>query len=572
MICKLHGFSSLLPNGYKFDASGLRVNGVKITNYLPVVSKVKKCVLGDKIETYIILSAVLDNGSKLPEINIPLRSLDYLNFQDDLDHQCYNYTKKSRSLICDLIRYFVAQMSAVEVYQAETLGFIHYNGRVAFNAGNRLIGDLGVEVELRTKGYNFNPPADVTNEQLGVYVKSIIQLNPSVTAPIFAYFVLGILRDLYRQAGVPIRFCLFLFGAQQSLKTTLATYLCSFYDRDVDVEQHVHNLTASEARLHEILNIEKDSVAILDDLNLDDSRRKELEQERTISGLIRASANGVGKETVRDQKRINAQPLFCGEYLLKNGSTNSRLLILHLEQGQINKEKLYEIQKDANLLTAFAEQLIVWLLDNYQELCQFIQTQYNSFMQLRAGSIFYQERLNRSGAVMSIAYAVFLQFCKVKGWDVGLTAREFNDIIKNVLENQIEYLNLDGTDEPDHVIELYRLFRSEQYLGTVLDGRPKGLVWRSAIYYDEEKDRVYIKNDKMRQMLEDISKKFKREVSIHELLDALDREDILIKDKNKNRTRSRTEAKHRCFVLDFAKLEQYVEDVAEEFRDNWDNF
>lgn len=567
---ELQGLSSSLPNGYKFDSSGLSVDGEKVANYLPVVSKVERCVIGDKVETYITLSAVLDDGSKLKSISIPLRSLDYFNAQDDLDYRCYNYSKKARSLIQDLIRYLAAQRNAVEVYLAEKLGFLHYGDRVAYNAGNRLIGDLGVEVELRTRGYNFNPPADVTNEQLGAYVKSIIQLNSPISAPIFAYFILGILRDLFREAGVPIKFCMFLFGQQQSMKTTLATFLCALYDRDVDVEHHVHNLTATEVKLHEILSIEKDMVSIVDDLNLDDSRHKEREQEAKISGLIRAAANGVGRETMRDQKSINAQPLFCGEYLLRNVSTNNRLLILHLEQGMIDKEKLYEIQKDANLLTAFAEQFIVWLLDNYQAVCQFIQTQYDSFMKLRTGGIFYQERLNRSGAVMSIAYGIFLKFCKVKGWNVGVTANDFNVIIENTLEHQIEILNLEGKKEPDYIVELFQLYKDEEYLGTVREGRPKR-IWKGTIYHDEDSERVYIRNDRMNELSQKISKKLNLPVTLRDLLNALDKERIIIKDNNRNRARAKTEAKQRCYVLNYTRLQDYVQEIAQEFEDEWDN-
>lgn len=561
-----------LPNGYEFGPAGLKVDGQTAANYMPVVTQVRKYVSGEKVEVYVTISVTFADGTMSTEISCPLCDIDGFDAQSDLDHRCYDYSRKSRRLVQNLIRYFAAQKSAVEVYRADTLGFLHYGDKVAYNAGSRLLGDLGVEVELVTSGYTFSPPNNVSNEQLGAYIKSIIQLNPSVSAPIFAYFILGILRDLYRHAGVPIHFCMFLFGQQQSLKTTLATYLCSLYDRHEDVERHLHNLTATEIKLHEILNIEKDSVAIIDDLNLDDSKRKEREQEAKISGLIRAAANGVGRETMRDQKSINAQPLFCGEYLLKNTSTNNRLLILHLEQGQINMQKLYEIQQDANLLTAFAQQLIVWVLDNYQELCQFIANQYRAFMEVRAGGIFYQERLNRSGAVMAIAYGVFLRFCKVKGWDVGLTANGFNDIITAILEQQIEYLNLQGKDEPDHIVELYRLFRSEQYLGTVLEGHPKGYVWKSTIYYDEREDYVYIRNDKMEEMRQDISQKFKRHVSIHELLDALDREGIIVKDSdnkdaNEHRPRSKIKARHRCYVIRYDRLEQYAQEIAEEFED-----
>ena len=52
------------------------------------------------------------------------------------------------------------------------------------------------------------------------------------------------------------------------------------------------------------------TIAIVDDLNLDDSKNREREQEAKIGSLIRASANGVGRDTMKGQKVINAQPLF----------------------------------------------------------------------------------------------------------------------------------------------------------------------------------------------------------------------------------------------------------------------
>lgn len=559
-----------MPPLFDYDGDSLMYDEKPIANCLPVVKAVKSYVQNKDVETCVTISAIIDDKIETSEATIPLRQLNTLDLQTDLDPRCYEYPdKRSRYLIQNLLRYQASQRTATEVYQAHTLGFLHYNDRVAYNAGSRLIGDLGVEVELKTKGYHFLPPSNVSNEQLAAHIRNIIQLEPSVTAPIFTYSVLGILRDLFRTAGVPIHFCMFLVGEQQSMKTTLATYLCSLYDRHVDVERHLHNLTATEIKLHEVLNIEKDMVSIIDDLNLDDSKRKEREQESKISGLIRAAANGVGRETMRDQKSINAQPLFCGEYLLKNTSTNNRLLIVHLEQGQINKEKLLAIQNDVELLTAFADQFIRWLLDNYKTLCDFIHNQYHSILEVRAGGVFHQERLNRSATILSIAYGVFLKFCKAKGWDIGLSASDFSDIMANLLVRQIEDLNLEGKDEPDYVIELYELFRFEQDHGVVREGRPKKSLWKSPIYYDDDSGRVYILNEKMLGMCQEIRKKYGGNNLLHDLLDALDREKILYKDNCKSGTRSKKQSGRRCYILDYARWMQYMEEVAKDWEEEY---
>lgn len=561
--------TSKLPAPFAFGRTGLTYDGQMLSNYCPVVTTVKIYVNGDKPEPHVVLKAILKDGTETSEISVPLRDLKALDIQADLDYRCCDVTDKSRSFVHRLIRSLAAQQQAVEVYRANTLGFLHYDGRVAYNAGSKLIGNLGVEVELRTSGYHFCPPTDVPDKQLAAHIRAIVQLKPQVTAPIFAYFILGILRDLFREAGVQIKFCMFLYGKQQSMKTTLATYLCSLYDRHEDVERHLHNLTASEAALHKILKVEKDMVSVIDDLNLDDSKKKEREQTAKISGLIRAAANDVGRKTLRGEDSINAQPLFCGEYLLRNPSTNNRLLILHLEQGMIDKQKLLEIQQDANLLTAFAEEFIVWVINHYQTLCKLIRNQYDSIMELRAGGIFYQERLNRSGAAISIAFGIFLKFCKMKCWNVGLSAQVFTAIITNVLEQQVEYLNLQGKDEPDYTVEIFKLLREASDCGLVKRGRPKNKTWKSQIYYDDDQEHILIRSEEMGQMSLKLSEELNKTFSVHALLDALDAEGIIIKDNNINGTRSKKVGNERCYVLDYARLKNYVQEVAEEFESEY---
>lgn len=558
-----------LPTPFAFSRSGLTYDGEVIANYLPVVVAVKNYVNVDRPDPHVTLTAILDNSTKLPEICIPLRDLKNLNFQTDLDTRCWNRTDKSRYLIQRLIEYLVAQQQAVKVYRADTLGFLHYEDRVAYNAGSKVIGDLGVEVELLTSGYHFCPPDDVPDEQLADHIQSIIMLKSSVTAPIFDYFILGFLRDLFRKAGVPIKFCMFLYGKQQSMKTTLASNFCSLYDRHLDVEQHLHNLTATEAKLHKILNIEKDMVCIIDDLNRDDSKKKEREQTDKISGLIRAAANDVGRETIQGKDSINGQPLFCAEYLLQNPSTNSRLLILELEPEMIDKQKLLKIQKNANLLTAFSEQFIAWILKNYQKLCQLIANKYRSFIDQRAGRVYYQERLNQSGAVMAISYEVFLSFCDEKRWDVGLSSEAFNAIIANILDHQVECLNLQGKDEPDYIVEVFKYLKKMESYGLVVDKYPKKGFLNGAIYHDADSGRIFIRSDALDEMSQDISENLKTTVSIHTLLKALDANGLVFKDKNKAGTRTKKIGGERCAVLDYNGLVSYVLEVVEDFEDEY---
>lgn len=186
-----------------------------------------------------------------------LANLKHFKAQEHLDTRCYDCSSK---LIIDLIRYLASRHVAQDVFVADALGYIRYNDKLAYTAGDKVFGDIGIRIEVQPFGYGFHPPQNVSDKQIATYVKRILHLAPDVSPVIFTYLVLGLSRELFRKAMVDVSFNLMLCGEQQTLKTTLATQLCSLYDREKKIDAHLHNLTASVARLHDALHIEKDTI------------------------------------------------------------------------------------------------------------------------------------------------------------------------------------------------------------------------------------------------------------------------------------------------------------------------
>lgn len=77
-------------------------------------------------------------------------------------------------------------------------------------------------------------------------------------------------------------------------------------------------------------------------------------------------------------------------------------------------------------------------------------------------------------------------------------------------------------------------------------------------------------SEKMGEMSQEISKKFGIAVSIHRMLDALDHEGIVIKDNTKNGTRSRKKGGQRCYVLNYSRWVDYMQEIAREFENGCD--
>lgn len=466
-----------LPENYHFDSSGLTYKGEFLANFCPVVHGVEKRIQNDNSDMYLSIGAILATGTKVAPTKFQLTNLKRFNAQDHLDIGCYDNSSK---LIVELIRYLASRHMAQDVFVADALGYIRYNDKLAYIAGDKVFGDIGIRIEAQPLGYGFHPPQNVSDKQIATYLKRILHLAPDVSPVIFTYLVLGLSRELFREAMVDVSFNLMLCGEQQTLKTTLATQLCSLYDREKKIDAHLHNLTASVARLHDALHIEKDTVVIIDDLNKDDSRAIERQQEAKLSGLIRTAANGVGRETAKDQKEVNGLPLFCCEYALTNPSTVTRLLIIWLEKGQIDRKKLLAIQSTPELLTAFANLFIPWLLNNFSSLSAYIKHAFGIFRMEQAKSN-YQERLNGHIAVMKIAYSLFLNFCQEKGWEMNFSLSKFSEVMSKLVQHQINKLNLDKKEGPDIIGEFFGLYHDEKIFGSVGKGRPKDHNWKKRI-------------------------------------------------------------------------------------------
>lgn len=468
-----------IADDWKWDGERLKYQGEFVCNFFPRIESVNRVIYtdGQREEHRVdILISFLDAQKLVQDINLDI--LDKLDFQTEIDIRCYIKQGRKKYLL-ELIRYqisFKAQQQDGVKYISEKLGYVHLTDKmIVYNAGNRIIGGNEIDIvsDDSLKKYNMAVNPDMSDRALECKIKAMLHLQLGITEVLFSYFILSLLREPFQSAGVPIRFCMYLLGENQSFKTTLAANYCALYNRDEDVERWIHNLTGSEAKLLHALDIEKDCVSIIDDLNHSDSRSQERQQEAKLSTLIRTAANNVGKETMRDQYDINAQVLFCGEYPLKNISTNNRLIVLILEKGTIDRKKLQSIQNDSLALSTFAEKFICWVLDHYDGICDEIEQRYKFFLDNRANGDGYQERLNRSACVLSVAYRVFLSFCEDKGWDMGLDMERFDLTLENMLRKQIDYLQLEPKEEIDCISAMYESYRMEEWYENVTKKQSK---------------------------------------------------------------------------------------------------
>lgn len=558
-----------LPSGYKFDEQrGLFQDDRLISNFLfypkEIIEEIS--VPEMKANTIVLLDFVVagTSGVVLQSVTFDLKQLLRADFQVEVDSRlCLEADfKESEKSIRQLLRCMISKKTPVCKYQLTRLGWFCVNGIRGYNAGSKIIGELenlNVTVSPDLMRYDLQAlqvEDSSAQRKIGAYLKDYFELYPGKSPLVFSYLVLGLLRSLFNEAGLAPKFCMFLVGENQSFKTTVATYGCALYNRLDDVETHLHNLTGSEARLMQILEQEKDSVAIIDDLNRSDSLSNERMQERKISNLIRVSANNIGRENMLHQYEINAQVMFCGEYALKNASTNNRLIVINFERGDISKDKLTSFERNAGLQGVFVEDFLKWCTERYDSVMKMIKYRHERFRSERDGEMCYQERLATNYHFLELAYGIAYDYFKDRGIEVGINQKQFCVMLENNMEAQIEQLEMDGKEREDYVMMTYYTLYMEE-CERVFKKKPKNNIWWGRIYYNKGKDLMCIPSSELSNLVECYSGK---SVGASAIANQFEMLGLLERDENKQGCRTKKVFGKRSYCIRYGEWTEYVQE------------
>lgn len=553
--------SIFLPDNFKIDRQGhLFYNEQRIANGYVKVLEHLITVKSNGVEAISAKLSFAINGKE----NVMTYTMGEIN-----ETQFWEFStlllelprKQSLELFKHHIRYQLAHVEPVKFYEIDKLGFAKVNGKRCFCFGNKLIGVENQKFCIASSINRFALEYDpVDNQRLKAGIKMYLDLNPKVCLVLMAYLTLGLSRQLFIDAGVPIKFVLYIVGHNQSFKTTLACLYFNLYNRHQDIESHLYNFTSTEAKLVQVLGEMKDTPIIFDDLNKSDSASAMRAQEQKASSLIRIAANNVRRQTMRSSYDIEGQLVFTGEYCLHNISTNNRTFLLQFSSDLFDKSKIKKLQDNADIIPQFAEDYVAWLLKNYDSKVEEIKRQYDKYLTIREEQEVYQERLNNSANILRIAFNLFYDFCEDMGWsDFSEYADTFPVHILNLMNQQIEAQNLEGEYIPDYCCELYYALRNKCQFD-MPEEKPTE-YYAPAIYYQEKKDLLYVSGD---IASEAIYEKTGKKVNYYLIFNDLFKMGFLETDNNKAGSRTKkanNKCKKRYYVIHYSDWENYVKEM-----------
>ena len=461
------------------------------------------------------------------------------------------------------IRYQLSRMHAKMVYEIDHLGFNTVCGKKYYAFGQKVIGeqqgsvnDICVSSSLKDYKLEYT---EQSNHELEIGLDKYLSIKPAVSLAMFAYLTLGLSRQVFLDANVPIKFVLFIVGKNQSFKTTLSSLFFNVYGRHENLERHVYNFTSSEALLRTVLDQSKDITLVFDDLNLSDSKAEMRTQERLVSSLIRTAANNIPKQTKNSSYLVSGQLVFCGEYTLRNISTNNRIFLLQFASNMFEKSAINELYKYADVIPQFAYEFVAWLLQNYSDMTAFVYNEYNVYLRERETQATSQERLHMSEFVLNAAFQLCCNFFEYKGWSNLLRFKgEFKMYISNLVNEQIEELHLNGEVETDYCFELFHALNNAYQFEDFPEKKPNGEV-KPDLYYSAKKDLLCITGDYAASLLFERTKKV---VSYRHIFEDFYKHGFLDLDNNKanSRTKYVGTCKKRYYCIFYSEWKQYVEE------------
>ncbi|MHB0912154.1 MAG: DUF3854 domain-containing protein [Armatimonadota bacterium] len=276
----------------------------------------------------------------------------------------------------------------------------------------------GVEVDLPRALSNFVLPEPATGEDLvnGICAcMRVLGLAPlHVTVPLFA--------GAFRVPISDVDFSLYLSGPTGAGKTELAALMQQHWGSGLDARHMPGSWSSTGNAMEGIAFLAKDALLVVDDFAPAGSTSDIARLNRDADRIFRGQGNRSGRlrmradSTLRPSKAPRGLILSTGEDIPRGHSVRARLMVVELEPGALDFDKLTDCQRDAasgvyaKVLSAY----LMWLAGQLDQ----IQDELRAYVVNRQGT-FCSDQLHRRTVSMicnlEMGLACFLRFAVEKG-------------------------------------------------------------------------------------------------------------------------------------------------------------
>lgn len=323
----------------------------------------------DILHTYIIEGQL--NNELLSKITVPASQFPSLNWLCKWGSRVIIEPGQS---IKDNVRHAIQVMSTDTVKYtcyAHT-GWREIYGKMAYMTSNGAIGAENVKVKLSNELQRYCLPLIPQNEIEAIMTSlSFLKLgNHRITLPLWCLLYLSILTTLLDP--VP-NFSAYVHGRSGVFKTELSVTMLKHFG-NLWAASTLPNFSDTANSLEKRAFLLKDTLLVLDDYHPDNRKADAQQKENLAQRLIRSYSNRTGRgrlnadTTDKGRYEPRGMLLITGEELVTLQSTLARLMVINISEGDIDKNRLTEIQQKTHLLPHAMASFVIWVKDHIQDI------------------------------------------------------------------------------------------------------------------------------------------------------------------------------------------------------------
>lgn len=344
----------------------------KISNFVAKIKKKIDINNGKEINTDLLIDIQgAKNGTQnKSEINIPAKKFSDLrwvteSFADWAIMEAGNSIK-------DYVRHSIQYLSKNiehEIVYAHTGWSKDKNGWF-YIMSDGAIGKDNIKVRLSFSGKSiYSLPLIIENEEKAIKASlSFMDIGKDeIIIPLWIYTYLSVLTTIL--SPMP-NFLLYLYGKTGSYKTTISTLALSHFGKYNQFLQG-HGSCSFEDTINSIEKRSfdlKDTLMLIDDYCPTRNQQMSKQMYQTLHRIVRNYSNRTARKRLNPDasEKGSYEPRGCviitGEDSTEIESTMARLLEIDIREGDINLEKLSELQENADLLSHAMSSFINWLI------------------------------------------------------------------------------------------------------------------------------------------------------------------------------------------------------------------
>lgn len=412
---------------------------------------------GEGVTRKIVISGKLASGAPLSEVTIKADEFESM--------QWVVGSWGARASIApgkgakDTLRHAMQTLSANNMQQRNSrahTGWAVIDGKRFFVHNAGAVGSAGVNVELphQLHGYRFPTDSAIdTVEAMRESIKLMDIANAKISAPLWASMYLAPLSEFI----APV-FTISVEGGSGSLKSSYSAVMLNHYGPKFEENKTMPaDWLGTANSLEKLCHHAKDVPLVIDDLRPTSSPTEHKELMSKVNHIVRAVGNRQGRSRLdsnSDFKRTYAPRgvvIITAERKAMGKSTNSRILTLDVEPGDIDGGKLSVAQRQRHIYGYAMAGYIQWIADNWDALAADLPS---AVVDIRAKhSVDGQhKRLPNATAVLYVAFETAMTYATEIGAIAEDEVAKRLDALQKALAGIAETQN-ESTEEEDPALK-----------------------------------------------------------------------------------------------------------------------